>query len=324
MKKDKAKTAAIVAAPIIGVGILGNILLGGGESISEPNETNEQIVETSGESENSLSKTVPETMSELYNPFEEESEQTPTEIESVTEPYISPETEPETEPYIPPEIESETEPYIPPETEPETEPYIPPETESETEPYIPPETKSETELYIPPETESATTAPIGEEMQWVWDNTAAEAETFSETEYYSEPETYANPEPFTETEPYYEPETYAETEPEPEPETEPMVTVLHSDSSMTAERISELEEIAYFWAPSGNKVHINPDCRTFQKGYVFAGTLEQAESVRTEGFCGICSKSATRTGNIYATIGNLEKCYTYEDFSNGIPAEAFE
>lgn len=109
-------------------------------------------------------------------------------------------------------------------------------------------------------------------------------------------------------------------------ETEPPITITHTDSSLTVENVCDLEGVAFFWAPSGNKVHLHSDCWSFQTGYIFAGTLEEAESVRTGGWCGICSKTAnseTKT-NPHATKEALADCYSYSDFLHGIPAKAFE
>lgn len=99
------------------------------------------------------------------------------------------------------------------------------------------------------------------------------------------------------------------------------IEITYADSGMTAERIAELTGVAVFWAPTGEKVHCNPECRTFKRGYTFAGTLEQARTVRSEGWCGICSKKVTYA---YATAENLAECYTYEDFCAGIPDDAFK
>lgn len=95
------------------------------------------------------------------------------------------------------------------------------------------------------------------------------------------------------------------------------------ESSMTEERIGALVGKAYFWAPSGNKIHVKSDCRSFGKGVAYAGTFDQASAVRTGGFCGICSKGASADENPLATAEILAGCYTYEDFMNGVPAWAY-
>lgn len=107
---------------------------------------------------------------------------------------------------------------------------------------------------------------------------------------------------------------------------EPDITVTNYDSSLTADMIRELEGIAFFWAPTGDKVHMDPHCRSFEKGYVFAGTLAEAQSVRTEGWCGWCADAAgyQTTTNSAATIDALEDCYSYYDYINRNPARAFE
>ncbi len=107
-------------------------------------------------------------------------------------------------------------------------------------------------------------------------------------------------------------------------ESELPVEVFLEDTSMSSKLIAQLEGVAFFWAPSGEKVHINPTCRSFKKGYTFAGTLEEAQSVRTEGWCGICSKDVNPLYNSYATAEVLAECYSYGDFIAGIPVEAFK
>lgn len=92
-------------------------------------------------------------------------------------------------------------------------------------------------------------------------------------------------------------------------------------STMTQARMNALRGIAVFWAPTGNKIHSNPACRSFKSGITYAGTYEQAVSVRTDGWCGICG-SFTET-NPHAVDYFLDDCYTFEDFAAQIPAEAF-
>ena len=127
------------------------------------------------------------------------------------------------------------------------------------------------------------------------------------------------------------PETKApETQP-PEtkaPETEPpkkTITITHKDSSLSPEMVEALEGVAAFWAPTGTKIHLNPFCRMFQ-GTVYAGTVEEANSVKLEGWCGVCSKYAdenTKT-NVNATPEVIADCYSYQDYLNQIPAEFFD
>lgn len=163
-------------------------------------------------------------------------------------------------------------------------------------------------------------------------------ESISETVPESIPETVLEsiPETMPESIPETVPESISETMPESMPETmpesmpetvtQPEITILHADSSMTAELISELKGIAVFWAPTGNKIHMNPDCRSFKKGYTYAGTYDEALSVRTDDWCGICSKGADGaiSSNGHATSDVLASCYTYSDYLNQIPSTAFD
>lgn len=190
------------------------------------------------------------------------------------------------------------------ETEPETTPdkSIPETTPPE------PETKKET---APPETKAPETKPPETKPP--------------ETK---KPETKAPETKAPETKP---PETKApETQP-PEtkaPETEPpkkTITITHKDSSLSPEMVEALEGVAAFWAPTGTKIHLNPFCRMFQ-GTVYAGTVEEANSVKFEGWCGVCSKHAnenTKT-NVNATPEVIADCYSYQDYLNQIPAEFFD
>lgn len=127
-----------------------------------------------------------------------------------------------------------------------------------------------------------------------------------------------------------EPETKKETAP-PEtkaPETEPpkkTITITHKDSSLSPEMVEALEGVAAFWAPTGTKIHLNPFCWTLN-GVVYAGTVEEANSVKFEGWCGVCSKHAnenTKT-NVNATPEVIADCYSLEDYLNQIPAEFFD
>lgn len=101
-------------------------------------------------------------------------------------------------------------------------------------------------------------------------------------------------------------------------------------SAMTEELAGMLENVAVFWAPSDGKIHLDPTCRAF--GTVcFAGTLEEAQSVRTEGWCLWCAEHLVGAdnavfyvkGNVYATSEQLLRSYTYSDYTNKIPSYAF-
>lgn len=174
-----------------------------------------------------------------------------------------------------------------------------------------------------PETEELIELPTAEET---------EPETAPDK---SIPET-APPEPETkapETKPpeTKKPETKApETHP-PEtkaPETEPpkkTITITHKDSSLSPEMVEALEGVAAFWAPTGTKIHLNPFCSRLQE-VVYAGTVEDANSVKDGGWCGVCSKYANENSrtNKNATPEVIADCYSLEDYLNKIPAEAFD
>lgn len=112
-----------------------------------------------------------------------------------------------------------------------------------------------------------------------------------------------------------------------------VITITYDDSSMTQELIEELEGIAVFWAPTGNKTHLAPTCPSFKDGQIFhfAGSLDEAQSVRTEGWCKMCADHLFETdnsvfleeGNDFATAENLASSYTYNDYLNGVPTSAF-
>jgi hypothetical protein len=54
--------------------------------------------------------------------------------------------------------------------------------------------------------------------------------------------------------------------------------------------------------------------------------VEEANSVKFEGWCGVCSKHAnenTKT-NVNATPEVIADCYSLEDYLNHIPAEFFD
>ncbi len=92
-------------------------------------------------------------------------------------------------------------------------------------------------------------------------------------------------------------------------------------STMTQARINSLRGIAVFWAPTGNKIHSDSNCRTFKNGVAYAGTYDQAVSVRTNDWCGICGGFTEL--NPHAVDYYLENCYTFEDYAAQIPAEVY-
>lgn len=130
---------------------------------------------------------------------------------------------------------------------------------------------------------------------------------------------------FDVTDEYYETESETEYISESIEETkqysDESVSITHSDSSMTAELARSLEGKAVFWAPTGNKIHLDHECRSFKLGIAYAGTIDEARNVRTEGGGGYCAKgqSDNFTSNYYATLESIADCYTYSDYLNGIP-----
>lgn len=105
------------------------------------------------------------------------------------------------------------------------------------------------------------------------------------------------------------------------------ITITNLDSSITTELIEELQGLAVFWAPQGTKIHLDPACRSFKLGVTYAGTYDQALTVRKSGWCGWCSQGSNNsdfTTNSKATKEVLSNCYTYDDFLNQIPAVEFD
>lgn len=190
------------------------------------------------------------------------------------------------------------------ETKPETTPdkSIPETTPPE------PETKKET---APPETK----APENKPPETKKPETKAPETKKPETKA---PETKPPETKAPETQP---PETKA-------PETEPpkkTITITHKDSSLSPEMVEALEGVAAFWAPTGTKIHLNPFCSRLQE-VVYAGTVEDANSVKDGGWCGVCSKYANENSktNKNATPEVIADCYSLEDYLNQIPAEFFD
>lgn len=99
-------------------------------------------------------------------------------------------------------------------------------------------------------------------------------------------------------------------------------------SSMTSELAGMLEGIAVFWDPFGDRIHLNPSCRSFEENTVrYTGTLEEAQTICAE-WCKLCAEHLIGTessefyikGNIYSTKEILLNSYTYNDYCNGIPS----
>ena len=63
-------------------------------------------------------------------------------------------------------------------------------------------------------------------------------------------------------------------------------------------------KMVVYWANTGDKIHIKPNCHTIKKG-VLSGTLADAKAAGREGWCGVCSQGGTderflKSGNPYA------------------------
>lgn len=100
-------------------------------------------------------------------------------------------------------------------------------------------------------------------------------------------------------------------------------------SSMTEELAGLLENLAVFWSSADNKIHLDPACP--DAAVLFAGTVEEAQTVRTDGWCRRCAEHLDGTdntvfyikGNSFAVRETLISVYTYSDYLNGIPSEEF-
>ncbi len=97
------------------------------------------------------------------------------------------------------------------------------------------------------------------------------------------------------------PETQAAEAPVPA-----VSTVTPEGSTMTLEQAEALAGLAYYWAPSGTKIHTTPYCPSLRE-VVYAGTMAEAESAKDGGFCKRCK---TPNQTVEAILG----CYTNEDY----------
>jgi len=69
-----------------------------------------------------------------------------------------------------------------------------------------------------------------------------------------------------------------------------------------------------FWGNAGNKVHIDPDCRTIINGVLY-GTLEECkEAGHTEGWCGVCSQGWDDEKFFAEGNPNAQKYYDNEEY----------
>ena len=99
----------------------------------------------------------------------------------------------------------------------------------------------------------------------------------------------------------------------------PLETKIATTAAQTTEEepVNELVGAAVFWATTGTKTHLNPYCSSFKYGFYY-GTYEQAITVRTNGWCKICS-STEKTGeysgkNNLATNKAINEAKTYNDY----------
>ncbi len=87
---------------------------------------------------------------------------------------------------------------------------------------------------------------------------------------------------------------------------EPAASTIPEGSTMTQEYAEALEGQAYFWAPSGTKIHTTPDCSALRE-VIYAGTLPEAEAAKDGGFCKKCKTSDQ-------SVEAILRCYTSEDY----------
>ena len=214
-------------------------------------------------------------------------------------------------PVIPPAAEVTPEPAPVPSPAPEADPAVTPEPDTGMFPESVPELFPEASPVIPPELPAEPDpAPEPDWMEGIFVPAPEPSEDPAGV-----PDDWMDPE-------------WNTAVPAPEPPAETPVSP--GTSSMTEELAGMLENVAVFWAPSGGKIHLDPDCRSF--GTVkYAGTLEEAQTVRTEGWCRWCAEHLDGTdnsvfyikGNVCATTEQLIRSYTYDDYLNNIPADAF-
>ncbi|MDR0326041.1 MAG: hypothetical protein LBI19_08125 [Oscillospiraceae bacterium] len=110
-----------------------------------------------------------------------------------------------------------------------------------------------------------------------------------------------------------EPSPIAELSPEPIQEPSPSPTPVKSKSTggtykdenmQIVTSLSEIDKFSVFWGHTGDKVHINPDCRSFKNGVLF-GTLDDGKAAgRTEGWCGYSDCSKGETDDAFRERGN--------------------
>lgn len=203
-----------------------------------------------------------------------------------------------------------------PEIHPETEVQTPQTVPDVSEPVIPPQSQPD------PVPDPAVPSPVQDD--WMAPESDWMAGIFVPAEPAPSPEPVPAPVPeeWMETPEWQIPVSGSEAPPVPEPSSP-------QTSSMTEELAAMLENLAVFWSTADNKIHLDPSCPS--AAVLFAGTVEEAQSVRTEGWCRRCAEHLDGTdnsafyikGNSYADAGRIAASYTFSDYLNGIPAEAF-
>lgn len=72
-------------------------------------------------------------------------------------------------------------------------------------------------------------------------------------------------------------------------ETNTVILSIYSPNNTEASDPVTENKFIVFWGNTGDKVHIDPSCRTIKNG-VLKGTLEECKSAgHTKGWCGVCS-----------------------------------
>lgn len=91
------------------------------------------------------------------------------------------------------------------------------------------------------------------------------------------------------------------------------LTSCYEEVTVPASTTSSFDKVQYadngkpkivYWAKSGKRIHINPNCYTLENGAI-SGSLELAKAAGREGWCSKCSKGWSderfeKKGNPYA------------------------
>ena len=217
--------------------------------------------------------------------------------EYIPEPEIFPEVDIQPPAVTVPEADL---PEIPAQPQPQPEPV--PEPEFVPEPEVVPELSPGHEDWMDPEND------------WM-------AGIFVPAEPAPAPDPAPDPSPVPET----QPEEWMDPDPGDLPVPEPSSP---QTSSMTEELAGMLENLAVFWSMADNKIHLDPSCTS---GTLFAGTIEEAQTVRSDGWCRRCAEHLDGTsndvfyikGNAFAVTESLLDCYSFSDYNRKIPSDAF-